>query len=436
MLEKYPQQRHLPACHEAMVLCILAFPSLTVEFVGGSEEESDRQHANVAQEHTQEPVVSIKFVIIPESAPQKFQLSLNFTKDANKNLNGCISIETTSTGAGCASSDTRFQWESWRDAFEGRMQGLHRWSTAQGITNAAPLVTTDPITAGIQFMDFNADRYPYWAGWLPCTPIVVHYELWRNPDRSRYVRMIPYGKATLENSRHSYIILAEDDSVEAFLRSRKARKDNDLNDLILRRLQWLLTWGPDTEPCLTDEQLRQHAEEDVHAVALEADQKPYLKLQLYLCAASGHVPTLHALLLAHTQSPCKMGELDENKKWPKLWEMVLDFCEVTVNWDASLLRHSSFGLILDLLITALQGWENRTLLVLALKLIEHVDRLEDEHDLVLCQRSKKRALLEWVQKVDHYTLGVPALRVFKSMPWNMMRSGSSIGFRSRVWTRS
>ena len=138
-------RKPLPTCLEAMALCILAFPSLTISYVQPSKA------------HRTEP---INYLITPESSPQPVSLFLSFTKEAGGALKGEISVYPNMTV-------THFKWESWRDAFEGRMQGMYEWARSRGPRTNPPLVTNGPISAGIKVKEFNHGQYPYWAGWLP-----------------------------------------------------------------------------------------------------------------------------------------------------------------------------------------------------------------------------------------------------------------------------
>ena len=382
----------LPACVQTMILCILGFPTLTIECVE-----------------------SYKFVITPESAPQMLALSLSFVENRDKRLKGYISIISPSNAAENPTSVTSFQWESWRNAFEGRMQGQHEWLNAQELPSTAPFVTADPITAGIQCKRFNSQTFPYWAGWLPSSFRIATFEPWMTPgfrpgscadlwlgEWGRfYVMPWVKGESPIDPDAMAY-------GGEAFVADTDRNLTVPLLWLSLGRLEWVHTTDPDAEPCLTDEQLRQEAERDVDAMALLAYKKGSLIPPLYHIALANNPPALHALVLAFS---CQtMGDIESNV--PNSYDnlpysgglyfehVVHELIQITEAWDASSLTHPSFGLALERMISWMHSIEGTMMEWKSFELIKHIKMLEMKHDLTLWEGWTKKALMNWVFKVD------------------------------------
>ena len=151
-----------------MMLFILGYPSITIETMCVNQDDDD--HALVVA------------LLRPVAAPQDIQIRVTLNRGTNgashddeHDIIGILEIVRTAGNHNISANDLTFQWQAWRDAFEGRLRGKAVWQRNHFMRNLRVHHTTMPITKGIVS---QADgRYLTWKGWEPFRAGLSTFEL-------------------------------------------------------------------------------------------------------------------------------------------------------------------------------------------------------------------------------------------------------------------
>ena len=140
-----------------------------------------------------------------------------------------------------------------------------------------------------------------------------------------------------------------------YLIDRYRRRTRNLVSLIVMRQEHLHSSNAgdsgvslDSQPCLTDSQLRVQAELDAQAVAVRAFKQPHLRFQLANIARAGSAPALHAWTLALTHGACTQNNLLTD---------AFDIRWATEQWTLASLQHPSFTSTLEHLMDLVSTYE-------------------------------------------------------------------------------
>lgn len=177
----------------AMMLCIIAFPSLTLEVEKDLENDDS---ADVKVDEGRE-VCNIFFGLKrreskpsgghgiarqwtmnlrAQCAPQRLMLVVRFTMHETKGflMQACVKRDRVD-------HDHVFQWEWWRDAFMSRLEGLKQWQASHDMRFVDLHGTDIPIsegTRGVQvILKGTGKSFRTWCGWAPFRFEFCRFEL-------------------------------------------------------------------------------------------------------------------------------------------------------------------------------------------------------------------------------------------------------------------
>lgn len=146
-----------PQSIAVMMLCILGFPSMNL--ICGQKHRT----------------MSIKVEAV--NAPQKIfiHVTLDLSNDKSKEFNlKLVSLARSQ----------KFEWQEWRDAFEGRMVAQHDWRREIELTKSEifkPITSSGPINTRTIEEDTMTDeakiKFNLWPGWKPHFCEISEYEL-------------------------------------------------------------------------------------------------------------------------------------------------------------------------------------------------------------------------------------------------------------------
>lgn len=168
----------LPARLDAIILCLLSFPSLAIKV---SKTNSSFQSDSVSHScfiQMEEPtkqfdVSSYKLYIQAGCGPQLISVHVSFRE--TENLFICVEISTGER------QEMSFSWEAWKNAFLGRLEGARKWQDSWGMSTTPLLRTKSPINSGIaSTIVLSVDEresIKIWKGWLPHRTSLCQYEL-------------------------------------------------------------------------------------------------------------------------------------------------------------------------------------------------------------------------------------------------------------------
>lgn len=164
-----------------IMLTILSFPSLQVKLGQASRSTVDGQHASCTVEIDPPSSHASNFVmqVIPIGASQCLSVVVSFQQMDIEDIGKTqvfVSIEFDD------STELRiFQWESWRDAFIGRLEGHSEWQRNHGLANVAPNWSSSRIADGFIDMDMplsgTSGIFQTWIGWKPFRPEFLIFEI-------------------------------------------------------------------------------------------------------------------------------------------------------------------------------------------------------------------------------------------------------------------
>lgn len=159
----------VPETNEAMMLCLLGFPSLKVTMA------DDFSFSVKSQPE------SLYFQIWPILGPQP--LGIDITVDLQTS-NAAAQIRRHSPGE---APQLQFYWQDWRDAFEGRLIGKSAWQNSHYMRELPIRRTDNKISASIVRMNFGGNggqkprtlrrSYLVWSGWRPFRAGMTLFEL-------------------------------------------------------------------------------------------------------------------------------------------------------------------------------------------------------------------------------------------------------------------
>lgn len=152
---------------ESMLLCMLGFPSIRVVCKG-----------NVYLDQ-KFPSTVLVFEVEPVAGPQPIWIEI------------VVDCQLPKMHVKVCTKDSRaplkFQWQDWRDAFEGRLLGKSEWQKAHYMRDVQIRKTSAMITAGIIRKTIGQDdgdrpvpdfrKYLVWDGWRPFRPGMPLFEL-------------------------------------------------------------------------------------------------------------------------------------------------------------------------------------------------------------------------------------------------------------------
>lgn len=178
-----------PETIEAMMLCILGFPSLRV--VSMNKNRQGQAHPDPILEYKIEPV----------AGPQSLRIeTVVYWQSSEMTLKVCVGDHASKKKL----RPPMFRWQDWRNAFEGRLVGKSEWQKAHYMKELHIHRTHTSISEGITrstIVQDDGDRvvpdfrkYLVWGGWRPfragmtlfelrhSSLIIVNYNLLVQPD--------------------------------------------------------------------------------------------------------------------------------------------------------------------------------------------------------------------------------------------------------------
>jgi len=167
-----------PMDAEAIILCILSFPSILIraDCCASSGLVSQNRNScciNIDEESEHLDIEKYKIVIESGCGPQNVGVEVYFEMKPELLISICIS-------SGRDPSNT-FSWEAWRNAFLGRMEGARSWQMDWNLPNIPVTNTEDTISAGLEFIRTINPRESKglitWKGWLPHRLKLCQFEL-------------------------------------------------------------------------------------------------------------------------------------------------------------------------------------------------------------------------------------------------------------------
>lgn len=190
--QKLGQFQGGPSSAAAMMLCLLAFPALSVKV---SKSQTDEHNTSFSKPRGSEvlPVsmkclvdpfdgkdksISLQSVgisIQPGCGPQRLSVFLRFQVSAGTARVKASIVRSDGT------EDTGFQWRWWRDAFCGRLSGIAEWQKAHKYSSGEVRITDGSIGRGIRTESVNlngtGEFLRLWDGWLPFRVKISRAEL-------------------------------------------------------------------------------------------------------------------------------------------------------------------------------------------------------------------------------------------------------------------
>lgn len=170
-----------PSCLVAMILCILAFPSLSVKIQLSPEYDRVSSRARSVSDGElpvamfarglgshgtkRKPLQAYEAFIEPRCGPQNLYVRLRFQV-----AKGAVRT-TVFLSRHYVTEDDVFHWSWWRDAFSGQLNGLVEWQQNHRYPTSEIRCTNGDINDGIHCITVKlrgtGDRLRVWCGWLP-----------------------------------------------------------------------------------------------------------------------------------------------------------------------------------------------------------------------------------------------------------------------------
>lgn len=170
------QEETTPGDRTAMIGCILGFPALCFNSkvtnvpVAGASRLSGNATGVCFGERAWEASIT------PVCAPQELYVKLWIVCREERRAGISVRLARKSK-----ERDEFFDWESWRDSFNGRLRGLRKWQERQGVGILDECVTYCGIAKGIERKKLpdprTASQLRVWSGWLPHRPSICKYEV-------------------------------------------------------------------------------------------------------------------------------------------------------------------------------------------------------------------------------------------------------------------
>lgn len=174
-----------PGSTPTMLLCLLAFPALSVSAATRVYEENVSKDSHMSNKSILPTTKTIEggngrggvycFTIRPRCGPQ--HLFVGVRLHVGRNVRVRVYLER-----GLREEDDLFEWEWWRDSFLGRLDGRREWKERHGFGEEGVVRWTDgEIGGGVTGVDMRdwgtGDRVSIWIGWLPFRVRMVREEL-------------------------------------------------------------------------------------------------------------------------------------------------------------------------------------------------------------------------------------------------------------------
>lgn len=178
--QKLSESEGGPSCLVAMILCILAFPSLSMKVHPLSQHEKASYVHSIGDsllpvvmrvkppgtnETTEKSLEAYEVSVEPRCGPQSLYIRLRF-QPWKENVK-----VTAFLARHFETEDDVFRWDWWRDAFSGRLEGLVEWKRNHRYPTSEVRSANGSISGGIRTIDVKmrgtGDKLRVWSGWLP-----------------------------------------------------------------------------------------------------------------------------------------------------------------------------------------------------------------------------------------------------------------------------
>lgn len=182
---------HGPASIELIALCILSFPSLSIDVKEDNEVEQDlvtstRDWCGIqvgcGSEGTAEvgnaardTMKNSALVIVPVCGPQRCEIQVRFVSNG-RDRRKCAKVSLW------FGDEKEFVWEWWRDTFTGRLEGTKEWQGEHYMETSLNLITS-PRDLDTQFEKFKTitnEEFDVWKRWKPFRVEICMFELRRS----------------------------------------------------------------------------------------------------------------------------------------------------------------------------------------------------------------------------------------------------------------
>ncbi|CDF36664.1 Sel1-repeat containing protein [Chondrus crispus] len=177
-----------PSAIRAVALCLLSFPAIEVTRMeggigGAGEQQRSREAGEVeikqgescvtlvlgsgeeAQDQTGR-IKTVELTITAMCAPQQTKLDVRLQYTSEHVHEVSVRLRRGENGA-----EGVFEWEWWRDAAMGRMEGLKRWQENHEMEAVEFRTSRLPIDSGLRIVDSavreSGHEFVTWAGWEP-----------------------------------------------------------------------------------------------------------------------------------------------------------------------------------------------------------------------------------------------------------------------------
>lgn len=170
------QEKTSPGDKIAMIGCILGFPALFFNCKVANVPFADPSRLNDNATGVSFSGRAWEASITPVCAPQELYVDLWIVCPDEGRAD--ISVRLARRNK---ERDDSFDWESWRDAFNGRLRGLRKWQERQGLGILDECATCCGIAEGIERWKLpdprTGSQLRVWSGWLPHRPSICKYEV-------------------------------------------------------------------------------------------------------------------------------------------------------------------------------------------------------------------------------------------------------------------
>lgn len=185
-----------PSSENAMILCILSYPALSIDIIPTRSNQGEFVSIPIDEDNLNDDVdefhvSDLTFKIKAEGLPKNCEVLVS-------TMNSKIQVKLE-----ILEGYLRFNWEEWRNSFQGRLAGLRQWqwenwcwSSTERSGGSENLLkkskmkieTTDnllrsnfPISSGMSRIKLisagTGERITLWKGWLPHRRNMCHFEL-------------------------------------------------------------------------------------------------------------------------------------------------------------------------------------------------------------------------------------------------------------------
>ncbi len=182
-----PECGAAPNSLEAIVLCVLSFPAVSMEIreisrskVVSKIMERREEHCVLDMEMKDDPKFDIEdfeYAVRASCGPQDLFVTVSFSS-VNGNSIPLVSAKICRIDEAQFSS---FEWQAWRDSFYGRLEGTRKMQEQLGIAHLPVLRSTSNIWLGLgkreEKIAGTGSAMNVWKGWMPYRPAICMYEI-------------------------------------------------------------------------------------------------------------------------------------------------------------------------------------------------------------------------------------------------------------------